>query len=128
MKRRIHLKAMSWQFLLVALIVSVTGYVGVLFLTSDQVESPLPLSSSHTTATNASEAAHPDEGLHSAPLWQVYKDPKTGQFRRPPAGALPGLTNSFGSCIEGVGVVSPVTAGSASRFSPGNAPAGGRRN
>lgn len=89
MKKRIYLKAVNWQLLLVALIVSVTGYVGVLFLTPDQTESPLPPVSSQATATNASEAAPPDNKRQSASLWQVYKDPKTGQFRRPPTDALP---------------------------------------
>jgi hypothetical protein len=90
MNRHVRLKAVNWQFLLVALIVSVAGYVGVQFLTPDQVGSPLPRPASQPTATNASEAAYPDKGLHSVPVWQVYKDPKTGQFRRPPAGAFPG--------------------------------------
>ncbi|MGE0683155.1 MAG: hypothetical protein AB7P69_19925 [Candidatus Binatia bacterium] len=90
MKRRIHLKAVKGQFLLAVLIVSVAGYVGVQFLTSDKVESPLLPPFSQTTAMNTSEATYPDKGLPSAPVWQVYKDPKTGQFRRPPAGAFSG--------------------------------------
>jgi hypothetical protein len=100
MKRRIHLKAVNWQFLLVVLIVSVAGYVSVQFLTSDQVRSPLPRSFSQTTVTNTSEATYPDKGLHSAPVWQVYKDPKTGQFRRPPAGAFPGEELSTESAVN----------------------------
>lgn len=90
MKRRVRLKFVNWQALLAALLVSVAGYVGIQFLTTDQTQSPLLPSFSQTTATNTNEAAHPDKGFHSAPMWQVYKDPKTGQFRRPPAGAFPG--------------------------------------
>jgi hypothetical protein len=88
MKRRVRLKSVNRRFLLATLLVSVVGYVGIQLLTPDQTQSPLPSSSSQTAATN--EAALPSKGLHSAPLWQVYKDPKTGQFRRPPAAAVPG--------------------------------------
>jgi hypothetical protein len=107
MKKRIRLKAVTWQFLLVVLIVSVAGYVGMQFLTPDRTQSPLLPSASQTKAMNTNETTHPDKGPHSALMWQAYKDPKTGQFRRPPAGAFPGEELLAQPAVDGETIPAP---------------------
>ena len=90
MKRRFRLRGRQRRFLIVLLLLSAGGYISVQFSPLGLAPSLLQESSSRTSVVKALEPSPSEtqEKLDPAQGLKVYVDPETGQFRRPPAGAI----------------------------------------
>lgn len=87
MKKRFRGRAGKWPLLIGILIASVAGYLSMHFLRPEPTPSLPQESSSRTLVTHTLAPSPPEarEKLYPGPASRVYVDPRTGQFRRPPA-------------------------------------------